>query len=135
MNVTTTENQATILLRLASYLSRRQKFIAVADASSQIRHTIKLAKKGSVILADRGEPKVAILSVIMLEDMRLALKHLLVEEMGVSFALSRQRLRVRRKDTSVSSEEELEKLVGEALKAARRRKKSIKKELDPRGKR
>jgi hypothetical protein len=135
MNVTTMEDQATILLRLASYLSRPQSFIEVADASSQIRHALLLAKKGSVIFTDSGEPKAVILSAITLEDMRIALKHLLVEEMGVSFALSRQSLRVRRKDASVSSEEELEKLVGEALKTARRRKKSIKKKPDSRRKR
>jgi len=54
----------------------------------------------------------------ILEDMRRALLHLLVEEMGSSFARSQKSVRSQREHvpTLTSSEEETEKLVGEVLR-------------------
>jgi prevent-host-death family protein len=134
-NLTATDSKTTVLLRVASYLGRPQKVVAVADARAELRRTLELAAKGSVVLTNNGEPAAAVVPFSTLVDMRRALLHFLVEEMGASFALSRQCFRARRKDASLSSEEELEKLVGEALKAARRREKSIKKKPDSRTKR
>ncbi len=114
-------DQAAALLRVASYLGRPQKFMAVGDARAEMRRTLELAAKGSVVLTTHGEPEAAVVPFTTLEDMRRALLHLLVEQMGSSFALSRERLRSKRKDVPASSEEELETLVGEALKKARRR--------------
>lgn len=58
-----------------------------------------------------------------LEDMRCALLHLLVEGMDSSFARSQKSVRAQRKDVpaSTTSEEELEKLVGEIVRGVRRR--------------
>src|SRR6266704_1626643 len=117
----TTDDKAATLLRVASYLGRPQKFMAVGDASAEMRRTLELATKGSVVLTTHGEPEAAVVPFTTLEDMRRALLHLLVEEMGSSFALSGERLRPQRKDAPESSEEELEALVGAALKKARRR--------------
>jgi antitoxin (DNA-binding transcriptional repressor) of toxin-antitoxin stability system len=120
-NLTNSNENAAALLRVASYLGRPQKFMAVGDARAEMRRTLELAAKGSVVLTTHGEPEAAVVPFTTLEDMRRALLHLLVEEMGSSFALSRERLRPQRKDVPASSEEELETLVGEALKKARRR--------------
>src|SRR5260370_29006313 len=121
-NVTNTDEQASALLRVASYLGRPQKFMAVGDARAELRRTLELAAKGSVVLTTHGEPEAAVIPFTTLEDMRRALLHLLVEEMGSSFARSKERARSRRGNVPPSSEEELEALVGEAGKKARRRK-------------
>jgi antitoxin (DNA-binding transcriptional repressor) of toxin-antitoxin stability system len=120
-NVTSTDDQAAALLRVASYLGRPQKFMAVGDARAELRRTLELAAKGSVVLTTHGEPEAAVVPFTTLEDMRRALLHLLVEEMGSSFARSKERARSQRGDAPASSEEELEALVGEAVKKARRR--------------
>ncbi|MBA3572509.1 MAG: hypothetical protein H0W34_11165 [Pyrinomonadaceae bacterium] len=120
-NLTTTDDKAAALLRVASYLGRPQKFMAVADARAEMRRTLELAAKGSVVLTTHGEPEAAVVPFTTLEDMRRALLHLLVEEMGSSFARSQKRARSQRADVPASSEEELEALVGEAVKKARRR--------------
>ena len=120
-NVTNTDEQAAALLRVASYLGRPQKFMAVGDARAELRHTLELAAKGSVVLTTHGEPEAAVVPFTTLEDMRRALLHLLVEEMGSSFARSKERARYRRGNVPASSEEELEALVGEAVKKGRRR--------------
>src|SRR2546421_9751610 len=116
----TTHDKAATLLRVAAYLGRPQNFISVADARAEMRRTLELAAKGSVVLTTHGEPEAAVVPFTTLEDMRRALLHLLVEEMGSSFALSRKRLRSQRKEAPESSEEKLETLVGEAVKKARR---------------
>src|SRR6266568_4119869 len=117
----TTNDKAAALLRVSSYLGRPHKFMPVGDARAEMRRTLELAAKGSVVLTTHGEPEAAVVPFTTLEDMRRALLHLLVEQMGSSFALSRERLRSKRKDVPASSEEELETLVGESLKKARRR--------------
>lgn len=74
-----------------------------------------------MVLTSHGEPATAVVPFSTLEDMRRALLHLLVEEMGSSFARSKERARSQREDVPASSEEELEALVGAAVKKARRR--------------
>ena len=121
VNVSYTDDQTAALLRVASYLGRPQKFMAVADARAEMRRTLELVTKGSVVLTTHGEPEAAVVPFTTLEDMRQALLHLLVEEMGSSFERSKKRARSQRGDVPATSEEELEALVGDAVKKARRR--------------
>ncbi len=122
-DLTNADDRAAALLRVASYLGRPQKFMAVADARAEMRRTLEMVAKGSVVLTTHGEPEAAVVPFTTLEDMRCALLHLLVEGMGASFARSQKSVRSQRQDvpTSTSSEEELEKLVGEVVRGARRR--------------
>ncbi|HLA11271.1 MAG TPA: hypothetical protein VJ023_11845 [Pyrinomonadaceae bacterium] len=122
-DLTNADDRAAALLRVASYLGRPQKFMAVADARAEMRRTLEMVAKGSVVLTTHGEPEAAVVPFTTLEDMRCALLHLLVEEMGSSFARSQKSVRSQRQDVpaSTSSEEELEKLVGEVVRGARRR--------------
>src|ERR1041384_6087751 len=115
------DEKAAALLRVASYLGRPQQFMAIADARAEMRRTLELVAKGSVILTTHGEPAAAVVPFTTLEDMRRALLHLLVEEMGASFDRSQVRARSQRGDVPATSEEELEALVGEAVKKARKR--------------
>ncbi len=117
----TTDDKAAALLRVASYLGRPQKFMPVGDARAEMRRTLELAAKGSVVLTTHGEPAAAVVPFTTLEDMRRALLHLLVEEMGSSFERSQARARSQREDVPSTSEEELEALVGEVVKKSRRR--------------
>src|SRR5438477_4094793 len=109
-----TDDQAAALLRVASYLGRPQKFMAVGDARAEMRRTLELAAKGSVVLTSHGEPAAAVVPFTTLEDMRGALLHLLVEEMGSSLDRTQERARSQRGDVPATSEGELEALVGEA---------------------
>ena len=86
-----------------------------------MRRTLELAAKGRVVLTTHGEPEAAVVPFTTLEDMRGALLHLLVEEMGASFDRSQVRARSQRGDVPATSEDELEALVGEAVKKARKR--------------
>lgn len=115
------DDKAAALLRVASYLGRPQKFMPVADARAEMRRTMELVSKGSVVLTTHGEPEVAVVPFTTLEDMRRALLHLLIEEMGSSLAQSKKRVRSQRGEIPMSSEEELEALVGDAVRKARRR--------------
>jgi antitoxin (DNA-binding transcriptional repressor) of toxin-antitoxin stability system len=117
----TTDDTAAALLRVASYLGRPQKFMPVGDARAEMRRTLELAAKGSVVLTTHGEPAAAVVPFTTLEDMRGALLHLLVEQMGSSLDRTQERARSQRGDVPATSEEELEALVGEAVKKARRR--------------
>ncbi|SRR6266540_3908593 len=117
----TTSESLAALLRMASYLGRPQKFMPVRDARAKMRHTLELAAKGSVVLTIHGEPAAAVVPFTALEDMRRALLHLLVGEIGSSFERSQERVRSQRPDVRASNEEELEVLVGQAVKKARRR--------------
>ena len=116
-----TDENTAALLRVASYLGRPRKFIPVADARAEMRRTLELAAKGSVVLTTHGEPAAAVVPFTTLEDMRRALLHLLIDEMGASFERSQERARSQKKDIPATSEEELEVLVGEAVKKARKR--------------
>src|SRR5678815_4719406 len=115
------DDKAAALLRVASYLGRPQKFMPVAEARAEMRRTMELVSKGSVVLTMHGEPEAAVVPFSTLEDMRRALLHLLIEEMSSSFALSKERARSQRRAALMTNEEELETLVGEAVKKARRR--------------
>ncbi len=117
----TTDDKAAALIRVASYLGRPQKFMPVADARAEMRRTLDLVTKGSVVLTTHGEPAAAVVPFTTLEDMRRALLYLLVEEIGSSFERSQERARSQRGDVPATSEEELEALVGDAVKKARRR--------------
>src|ERR1700686_509000 len=120
-NVSSTDDQAAALLRVASFLGRPQKFMAVGDARAELRRTLELAAKGSVVLTTHGEPEAAVVPFTTLEDMRRRRMHLLVEEIESSFARYKAGARSQRGDAPASSEEELEALVGEAVKKGRRR--------------
>jgi len=117
-DLTNADDRAAALLRVASYLGRPQKFMAVADARAEMRRTLEMVAKGSVVLTTHGEPEVAVVPFTILEEMRRALLHLLVDEMGSSFARSQKSVRSQRKhvQTSASNEEGTEKLVGEVLR-------------------
>jgi hypothetical protein len=86
-----------------------------------LRRTLELAEKGSVVLTTHGEPEAAVVPFATLEDMRLALMQLLVSEMEASFARTQERARAEGGDAPETSEEELESLVGEAARTARRK--------------
>src|SRR5437660_12894177 len=115
-----TDENTAALLRVASYLGRPSKLMPIADARAEMRRTLELATKGSVVLTTHGEPAAAVVPFTTLEDMRSALLHLLVEEIGSRFERSQETARSQRGDVPATSEEELEALVGEAVKRARR---------------
>lgn len=115
------DERAAALLRVATYLSRPQQFMAVADARAEMRRTLDMAEKGSVVLTTHGEPEAAVVPFATLEDMRRALMQLLISEMEASFARTQERARGEGRDASETSGEELESLVGEAVRSARRK--------------
>jgi hypothetical protein len=80
-----------------------------------------MAEKGSVVLTTHGEPEAVLVPFATLEDMRRALMQLLVSEMEASFARTQGRASANGKDAPATGEEELETLVGEAVRAARRK--------------
>jgi antitoxin (DNA-binding transcriptional repressor) of toxin-antitoxin stability system len=113
------DEQTAALLRVATYLGQPQKFMAIADARAEMRRTVELAAKGSVVLTTHGEPAAAVVPFTTLEDMRRALLHLLVAEMEATFMQTRDRLRSRPEEVPESSEKEIEALVGQTLRKAR----------------
>ena len=113
-DLTTSDDDAR-LLRLASYLGRLPKLMPVADARA------KMVAKGSPVLTAHGEPQAAIVSFTTLEEMRRALLHFLVKEIGSSFERSRWRVQMQGGDVIATSEKELRALVGEGVKKTRRR--------------
>ena len=117
---TATDERAAALLRVAAYLSRPQKFMAVGEARAEMRRTLELAEEGSVVLTTHGEPEAALVPFATLEDMRRALMQLLVSEMEASFARTRERVREEGEDAEATDEEELGSLIGEAVRTARR---------------
>jgi antitoxin (DNA-binding transcriptional repressor) of toxin-antitoxin stability system len=121
MTSTVSDERAAALLRVASYLSQPQQFMAVGDARAELRRTLEMAEKGSVVLTTHGEPEAAVVPFATLEDMRRALMQLLVSEMEASFARTQDRARADGEDAPETSEEELESLVGEAVRRARRK--------------
>jgi len=114
------DEKAAALLRVASYLGRPQQFMAIADARAEMRRTLELAAKGSVVLMTHGEPAAAVVPFTTLEDMRRVLLHLLVAEIETTFTRSKKRLKSRSGEVPLSSEDEMEGLVGEAMRGARR---------------
>src|SRR5919205_3471549 len=91
-----TDDRAAALLRVAAYLSRPQKFMAVGEARAEMRRTLELAEEGSVVLTTHGEPEAAVVPFTTLEDMRRALMQLLVSEVEGGFAPGQGRARVDR---------------------------------------
>lgn len=67
----------------------------VADARAEMRRTLELATKGSVVLTTHGEPAAAVVPFTTLEDMKRALLHLLVAEMKTTFARTEERAKSR----------------------------------------
>jgi hypothetical protein len=120
-DLTDMDDKAAVLVRVASYLGRPQKFMAVGDARAEMRRTLELATKGSVVLTTHGQPEAAVVPFTTLEDMRRAVLYLLVEQMETSLTRSQERAKSQQGVVSATSEEELETLIGEAVKKARRR--------------
>lgn len=114
------DGRAAALLRVAAYLSRPQKFMAVGEARAEMRRTLEMAEKGSVVLTTHGEPEAAVVPFETLEDMRRALMQLLLSEMEASFARAQGRAGEGGGGVEATSEEELESLLGEAVRAGRR---------------
>jgi PHD/YefM family antitoxin component YafN of YafNO toxin-antitoxin module len=110
---TATDERAAALLRVAAYLSRPQKFLAVGEARAELRRTLELAEEGSVVLTTHGEPEAAVVSFATLEDMRRALMQLLVSEMEASFARAQEGAREDGRKAEATDEEELGSLIGE----------------------
>lgn len=117
---TATDERAAALLRVAAYLSRPQKFMAVGEARAELRRTLEMAEEGSVVLTTHGEPEAAVVPFATLEDMRRALMQLLVSEMEASFARAQEGVREDGEDAEATDEEELGLLIGEAVRTARR---------------
>jgi hypothetical protein len=59
-DLSSSDEKAAALLRVASYLGRPQKFMPVADARAEMRRTLELVSKGSVVLMTHGEPEAAV---------------------------------------------------------------------------
>ena len=116
-----TDDREAALLRVAAYLSRPQKFMAVGEARAEMRRTLEMAEKGSVVLTTHGEPEAAVVPFTTLEDMRRALMQLLVLEMETSFARTQEQARAEDGDAPETSEEDLESLVKDAIRKARRK--------------
>jgi prevent-host-death family protein len=114
-----TDERAATLLRVATYLSQPQQFMAVADARAEMRQTLRMAEKGSVVLTTHGAPEAVVVPFATLEDMRRALMQLLVSEMEASFARTQEQVLTGREDATATSDEELESLVGAAIRTAR----------------
>ena len=79
-----------------------------AIARAEMRRTLELAAKGSVVLTTHGEPAAAVVPFTTLEDMRRALLHLLVAEIETTFTRSQERLKSRSGEVPLSSGEEME---------------------------
>lgn len=115
------DERAATLLRIAAYLSQPQQFMAVADARAEMRRTLEMTAKGSVVLTTHGEPEAAVVPFATLEDMRSALMQLLVSEIEGSFTRTQEQARLDADTAPATSDEEFESLVGEAIRTARRR--------------
>ena len=119
-NTAAADERSAALLRVAAYLSRPQKFMAVGEARAEMRRTLEMAEEGSVVLTTHGEPEAAVVPFATLEDMRRALMQLLVSEMEGSFTRAQERAREDGEEAEATDEGELGSLVGEAVRTARR---------------
>ncbi|HKQ05724.1 MAG TPA: type II toxin-antitoxin system prevent-host-death family antitoxin [Blastocatellia bacterium] len=113
------EREADAVLRIADYLSRPQKFMPVAEARAEMKRTLEIAEKGSVVLTAHGEPQAAIVDFETFETMRGAVMQLLMAEMEASFQRTQARARAGSAGPETSFDE-LDSLVGEAVHAGRR---------------
>jgi hypothetical protein len=114
-----THSYTTTLLRVAEYLSRPQQFVAVTEAQAAFGRTLDMAHQTSVVLTTNGEPTGALVSFATLEAMRSALQHLLVEAMETSFTQVQAQV-ASAPHAEPTSEAELEALVDEVVRRARR---------------
>src|SRR5215470_14271625 len=106
------DQEAIAVLRIADYLSRPQKFMAVAEARAEMKHTLEMAKQGSVVLTAHGEPQAAIVDFETLETMRGAVMQLLMA--GMDASLQRTQARVSAEGASPKTNfSELDSLVDE----------------------
>lgn len=109
------------LLRVADYLSHAQQNVPVGEARAQMRQTLEMAGKGSVVLTTHGAPEAAIVSMETLNAMRSAVMGLLVAQMDASLARTQERARAEREEPLATDHDELEALVGDARRRARHR--------------
>jgi len=108
------------LLRVADYLRKPQRFMPVADARKGMRQTLEAVTKGSVVITTHGEPQAAIVDFETFEAVRGAVMRLLLAEMETSLARAQEAVRKQPEMMVLPDDEELETLVGAAIRKARR---------------
>src|SRR5260370_29625734 len=119
MSTSVREAGADTLLQVARYFRKPQRFVPVADARAELRQTLEAVSRGSIVITTHGEPQAAIVDFETFEAVRGAVMHLLLTEMEASFSRRQEAVRQQAKSPRETSEDELEKLVGEALHKAR----------------
>src|SRR6266542_2330796 len=107
------------MLRVARYLRKPQRFIPVGDVRAEMRQTLEIVSPGSVVTTTHGEPQAAIVDFETFEAVRGAVMHLLLAEMEASFNRTQEAVGQRSEGVVQSSEDELEKLAGDAVHRAR----------------
>lgn len=110
------------LLRVARYFRKPQRFVPIADARAELRQTLEAVSQGSVVITTHGEPQAAIVDFETFEAVRGAVMHLLLAETEASFNRTQEAARRQSEGAAQTSEDELEKLVGEAVRKARQEK-------------
>jgi prevent-host-death family protein len=117
------DQAADAVLRIAEYLSRPQKFMPVAEARAEMKRTLEIAEKGSVVLTAHGEPLAAIVDFETLETMRGAVMQLLMAGMDASFQRTQARIRAEGVGPKTNFDE-LDSLVDDAVRTGRRARRS-----------
>jgi PHD/YefM family antitoxin component YafN of YafNO toxin-antitoxin module len=120
MSVSVAQSTQSVLLAVADYLGKPQRFLTVADARAELKRTLELASQSSVVLTTNGAPSAAIVSFETLEAMRSALMQILVREIEQSFQLTLAQV-ASEPGGEPTSEAELEALVRESVRKARRK--------------
>ncbi len=120
MTFSATQSTQSVLLAVADYLGKPQRFLTVADARAELKRTLELASQSSVVLTTNGAPSAAIVSFETLEAMRSALMQMMVREMEHSFQSTLAQAESE-KGGKPTSEAELETLVRESVRGARRK--------------
>jgi prevent-host-death family protein len=112
------------LLRVAKYFRKPQRFVPIGDARAELRQTLEAVSHGSVVITTHGEPQAAIVDFETFEAVRGAVMQLLLAEMEASFNRTQVSVRKPPQGTAQTSDDELERLVGEAVHKARQEKRS-----------
>ncbi len=120
MSVSDAQPMQSVLLAVAGYLGKPQRFLTVAEARAELKQTLELASQSSVVLTTNGIPSAAIVSFEALEAMRRALMQILVREMEESFQLTLAQVESE-PSGKPTSEAELESLVRESVRKSRRK--------------
>ncbi len=120
MSVSDAQSTQSVLLAVADYLGKPQRFLTVAEARAELKRTLELASQGSVVLTTYGIPSAAIVSFETLEVMRNALMQMLVREMEQSFQSTTAQV-ASEPSGKPTSETELESLVRESVRKSRRK--------------